>query len=218
MDSVSHELKTPLAAIKGSASALLDPMIISNAAASTSLASEILIGSSRLQRLVENLLDMTRLESGMMIPKFVACGIEDLLGSVIRKVMVENPNRAVNVSILESQDVFCDPVLAEQALINIVHNAVVYSPDKSVVQIKVERSSPFLRIDIMDEGTGLPKENPEQIFQMFYRGNPERTGGIGLGLSIAKRLVELQRGKLTAQNRECGGAMLSVYLPLEGFK
>lgn len=216
LDSVSHELKTPLAAIKGSASALLDPKIKSSPDASDNLATEILLGSSRLQRLVENLLDMTRLESGMLKSKAMSCGIEDLLGSVLRKMAVEVPGRKIDVSIAKNvTDVTCDPVLVEQALANILHNALVYSPESTAVEIIVDKDGEYLRIDIKDHGHGLPKDNPDQIFEKFYRAHPEKTGGIGLGLSIARRLIELQKGKLTAKNHEGGGALFSVYLPLE---
>ena len=88
----------------------------------------------------------------------------------------------------------------------------------AVQLINVTRSSPYLQIDFKDHGIGLPKENPERIFEKFYRANPEKTGGLGLGLSIDKRLIELQKGTLTAKNHQGGGALFSVYLPLENHK
>ncbi|MBF0443535.1 MAG: hypothetical protein HQK54_16635 [Oligoflexales bacterium] len=218
IDSVSHELKTPLAAIKGSASAMLDPAVKANAKATEDLLGEILAGSSRLQRLVENLLDMTRIESGMLKPRLNAWSIGDLIGSLLERIdELSGRKRMVEISLNSGgYDIICDPVLLEQAILNVVHNALFYSPEDKGIEIRTQVEESFLKMDIRDYGPGLPKDvPPERIFEKFYRSRPEKTGGLGIGLSIAKNLIELQHGKITAKNHFETGAVFSIYIPLK---
>lgn len=218
LDCVSHELKTPLAAIKGSASALLDEKTASNKAAVTQLSSEILGASGRLQRLVENLLDMTRIESGMLKPKREACEVQDLVGAVLPRLESVKGTHPVKVSVPSGlAPVICDPVLVDQALGNILHNAFVYTPNDSEVNISAAESDDgMLEIQIRDHGPGLPKDHPERVLDKFYRATPQNAGGVGLGLSIAKGFIEAQGGKLKAQNSN-DGAVFSIFLPKGSF-
>lgn len=215
LDCVSHELKTPLATIKGSASALQDEKTNSNKAAVQQLSGEILSASGRLQRVVENLLDMTRIESGMLKAKREVCDVGDLIGAVLPRLESLKGKHSVQVNIPASlPPVICDPVLADQALVNLLHNAFIYTPIDAGVEISAaEAGEDNVEIQIRDHGAGLPRDNPEKVFEKFFRSTPQNPGGIGLGLSIAKGFLESQNGMLRAKNAEGGGAVFSVILP-----
>lgn len=214
LDCVSHELKTPLAAIKGSASALIDPMTNSNPVAVSSLGREVLDASSRLQRLVENLLDMTRIESGLMTPRQDVCDVSDIVGTLLRKLDAAKGDRSVKLSIDRNlPPVLCDPILADQAISNILHNAFAYTPAGTHIDIGASEVHNTIEIRIRDHGPGLPKDRPEQVFDKFYRGDPQRAGGVGIGLSIARGFIEAQGGTLSARNHPGGGAEFVIHLP-----
>jgi len=215
LDSVSHELKTPLATIQGSASALVDPATAARRDVVVALAGEIVTGTERLQRLVDQLLDMTRIESGMLKPKRDLCDVEDLIGSALRRVDPFRGDHPVHVTVAKGlPPVACDQVLLIQALINILHNAFVYAPGTSPVEISASTiPGSQIRVSIRDHGPGLPKDRPEQVLEKFFRGSPETTGGVGLGLSIALGFIELQGGRLTAANDPGGGAVFSILMP-----
>ncbi|MCX6127413.1 MAG: ATP-binding protein [Proteobacteria bacterium] len=214
LDCVSHELKTPLAAIKGSASALIDPVTSTSQSAVESLGGQILDASDRLQRLVENLLDMTRIESGMMQPKRETTDIGDLISIALRDLENAKGKRKVNISLPQNEaTVICDPVITIQAIANIVHNAFVYTPEASPVEISANSDDDTVSISIRDHGPGLPKEYPEKVLEKFFRGDPNKAGGVGLGLSIAKGFIEAQGGSLHASNHPEGGAVFTIGLP-----
>lgn len=215
LDSVSHELKTPLATIKGSASALQDPLTVDNKLAVSTLAAEIMTSTARLQRLVDNLLDMTRIDSGMLQPKRELSDAEDLIGAALHRLDAYRATRNIDISIAEHlPPIICDQVLLVQALINIIHNAFVYAPSDSGIEITAQAgSSETVEIAIRDHGPGLPAANPERVLGKFYRENPGKSGGIGLGLSIAQGFIELQHGSLRAGNHPQGGAVFTVVMP-----
>lgn len=215
LDCVSHELKTPLAAIKGSASAILDPMTSTNPIAVENLGREILGASERLQRLVENLLDMTRIESGMMRPKRELCDASDIISTAIRSIDHLKAGRVFQINASElTPPVLCDPVLVNQALANILHNALLYTPKSSPIDISAYAGQDEdVVISIRDHGPGLPKENPSSVLQKFFRADQSHAGGVGLGLSIAKGFIEAQGGSITASNHRDGGAVFTMHLP-----
>lgn len=214
LDSVSHELNTPLAAIKGSASALLDETVGQNHGAVQNLSQEIFYGATRLQRFVENLLDMSRIESEVITPKTAPCSSSEIISSVLRELSLEIGERPIEVS-FESDlpDLLCDPILTEQAIANIVQNALIYSPKTAPIEINSFCSAKRGVIRVRDHGAGLPVNEPERIFEKFYRAHPKHPGGVGLGLSIAKRLIELQQGSVSAHNHSEGGAVFDIFLP-----
>ncbi len=214
LDCVSHELKTPLAAIKGSASALVDPVTNSNKDAVEDLGGQILDASDRLQRLVENLLDMTRIESGMMQPKRETTDIGDILTTALRDLEKAKGDRKLTLTLPKDEStVVCDPVITNQAIANIIHNAFVYTPDRSAIEILATVGSDTVSVFIRDHGPGLPKDAPEKVLDKFYRGDPNKAGGVGLGLSIAKGFIEAQGGSLHASNHLEGGAVFTIRLP-----
>jgi len=207
-DSVSHELKTPLTTIKGAASAIHSA---SSREQGAELASQVEAETDRLLNVVDNMLDMTRLESGSLKPRIELNDLADILGPVLKRV--DRPIDLDTPAVVPP--LRCDGPLVVQALTNILHNAIVHTPlsGKICVSVVSSPSAGFVDIRISDEGPGLPQENPELVFQKFYRERPKTGGGVGLGLSIAKGFIEAQGGRVSAQNRPEGGAEFTVRLP-----
>jgi len=216
LNSVSHELKTPLAAIEGSASALLDPIIGADAESSAELAGEIMKASQRLSRLVNNLLDMTRLESGVIPLRREPGDIKDLVSASLRYLEKELDGHSIDIKIPDGLPLInMDFLLMEQAIVNILHNIAAHTPSETPVELTVKPDAGALVISVRDMGPGLPAEHPEQVLEKFWRADPHKPGGTGLGLAIAKGWVEAHGGTLLARNHPKGGAEFIIRLPLE---
>jgi two-component system, OmpR family, sensor histidine kinase KdpD len=216
LDCVSHELKTPLAAI-GAASQELsrlapniqDPQILKE------LASEIREGFRRLNRVVDNLLDMNRLESGVIRPKREWCDVRELLQSAIDIEREAINGRDIRLDVPEKIPLaFVDHTLVEQAVAKLVANAGTHTPRRLPIEIDADYTNDHLLISVSDRGPGIPIEATERLFEKFYHGDDRKTGGLGLGLSIARGLIEAHGGKLTAENRDGGGARFTIRLPV----
>ena len=216
LDCVSHELKTPLAAI-GAASQELsrlapniqDPQMLKD------LASEIRDGSRRLNRVVDNLLDMNRLESGVIRPKREWCDVRELLQSAVDIERESINGRDIRLDVPEEIPLaLVDHTLIEQAVAKLLANAGSHTPARLPIEIDAEYSNDHLLISVSDRGPGVPIEATERLFEKFYRGDNRKTGGLGLGLSIARGLIEAHGGRLTAENRDGGGARFTIRLPV----
>jgi two-component system sensor histidine kinase KdpD len=216
LDCVSHELKTPLAAIGAASQELLrlvpniqDPQILKE------LASEIRDGSRRLNRVVDNLLDMNRVESGVIRPKREWCDVRELLQSAIDIERESIDGRDIRLDVPEKIPLaFVDHTLVEQAVAKLVANAGSHTPHRLPIEIDAEYTNDRLLISVSDRGPGIPTEATERLFEKFYHGDDRKTGGLGLGLSIARGLIEAHGGKLTAENRDGGGARFTISLPV----
>lgn len=216
LNSISHELKTPLAAILGASGGLLEAEIAANAQARTALAGEIHSAAERLHRLVENMLDMTRLESGMMQLRLDWCDIGDLIGVVLQRLRGELAPYRVSVSVPDTFPfVKLDFVLMEQALVNILHNATVYTPAGTSINIAAHTENSMCVLTITDSGPGLPDEAAQHVFDKFYRAPGTAAGGTGLGLSITRGFVEAHGGHIFADNAPTGGARFVIQLPID---
>jgi two-component system sensor histidine kinase KdpD len=216
LDCVSHELKTPLAAI-GAASQELsrlapniqDPQMLKD------LASEIRDGSRRLNRVVDNLLDMNRLESGVIRPKREWCDVRELLQSAVGIERESINGRDIRLDVPEEIPLaLVDHTLIEQAVAKLLANAGSHTPARLPIEIDAEYTSNQLLISVSDRGPGIPIEATDRLFEKFYRGDNRKTGGLGLGLSIARGLIEAHGGRLTAENRDGGGARFTIRLPV----
>jgi two-component system, OmpR family, sensor histidine kinase KdpD len=208
LDSVSHELKTPLAVIGSAAEHLPDSPLVA----------EIRLATQRLQRLVNNLLDMTRLESGSLRPRRDWCDPADLLNGARDATADAWRGRTVRMELPANLPlVRVDAGLIQQALVNLIHNACVHTPESATLTLgaEVDAGAAQVRLTVADDGPGLGAEQLERLFEKFYRGHPERAGGLGLGLSIARGFAEAHGGGITAENRPGGGARISLFLPLE---
>ena len=212
LNSISHDLRTPLVSITGALSSLADDPIILDASARRSLIETASEEADRLNRLVGNLLDMTRLESGAMRFKKETLDIQDVVGSALEELGSRLGNRVINIDIpSELPLVQLDFVLVERVLVNVIDNAIKYSPADTPIEIKAHAAGAFLEIEVADRGTGIPPEDLTRIFDKFYRvQRPDNVGGTGLGLSISKGIVQAQGGFIAAENREGGGTIITI--------
>ncbi len=217
LSSVSHDLRTPLAVIKGSASNLLDRSVIWDAATTRSALETINAEADRLNRLVRNLLEMSRLEAGALPHSREPVAIVEIIGSVLLRLQPLLGQRPVNVQAPPSlPDVLVDPVQIELVLTNLIENAIKYAPALSPIDVGAAADRAALTLWVADHGPGFTPGDEEHVFEKFYRGgSPDhKPGGSGLGLAIAKGIVEAHGGQIAAANRAAGGAIITLTLPL----
>ncbi len=213
--SISHEFRTPLAAILGSTENLLNTLQSSGNPTWTQHAEEIQIAAKRLDRLVANLLDMSRLESGLLRPKKDWTDIRDVVMNAMHDLDTDFKGRRVTTDLPDDLPLLrLDFGLFQQALVNILLNALVHTPRSSAVTVSGRLISGQCIILITDEGTGIPTQDLHKIFEKFYRSTNTSATGTGLGLPIAKGFIEAQGGTLTVRNRPEGGAEFVITLPL----
>jgi two-component system sensor histidine kinase KdpD len=211
-NSVSHELRTPVATILGASENLLREA----SAESNQLdyAGEIHVAAERLNRLVANLLDMTRLESGMLQPKLDWCDIRDVINGSVKELEKELAQHPLTVDIQEELPfVKLDFGLIEQSLTNLLHNATLYTPSGTSITVKAWIENEECLLSVADAGPGLPSKESDRVFEKFYRAPDAKTGGAGLGLPIAKGFVEAHGGSIAARNRTGGGAEFIIRIP-----
>jgi two-component system sensor histidine kinase KdpD len=215
LNSVSHELRTPLTAITGAATSLLDANIGGDVAAREALSREIDEAATRLNRVVENLLNMTRLESGRLRLSLEWCDINDLVSITLNRLKNELAEHIVIVDVAPDLPLArIDFGLMEQALYNLVHNSAVHTPPGTRVRVSARVEDRELVLSVADRGPGLPPQDLERVFDKFYRAPGALAGGTGLGLSITRGLVEAHGGHITAENRSNGGVRFVIRLPL----
>lgn len=220
LDSVSHELRTPLSSIIGAATTLLEEEGLYDKEVRRNMLSTILNSAMRMNILVENLLGMTRIESGNLRLRLDWCALEDIIGSALTRLKDRLEGRSVNVDVDPKLPLlYVDFVLMEQVMINLLDNAVKYSPKGSPITITAKLSDKAVEIQVEDEGIGIPEEDLERIFDKFYRAETSRhVSGTGVGLSICKGIVEAHGGKIKAENRDKKGARFSINLPLSALQ
>lgn len=209
LDSVSHELKTPLAviraAIEGMGTTAANPYVV-----------EIDTATKRLQRLVDGLLQMTRLESQIVEPQMEWCDVNDLVAAAITAGGDALKSHELKIDISPNIPLIkTDFMLLTQALANILHNAAVYTSQASPIEITIRHAEKKLRITVRDHGPGLPAGEEAQVFGKFYRGNGAPAGGTGLGLSIAHGFMQALGGDIAGWNHPTGGAVFEILLKAE---
>jgi two-component system sensor histidine kinase KdpD len=215
-NSISHELRTPIAAILTAAEGLKSTLPDVTDPADEDLVGEIHTAAERLNRLVENLLDMTRLESGHCAPNLDWCDIRDIINASLKKLETELKQHKVIISIANDVTLIkLDFGLMEQALTNLLHNASVYTPAGTIVAVDSKIEQDAIVITIHDNGPGFPPEALPKIFDKFFRIPGSKTGGSGLGLSIVRGYVEAHKGTITASNLPAGGAQFILRIPTE---
>lgn len=225
LNSVSHEIRTPLAAVIGAATALADEATAADVPSRTALLAEVLSASGRLDRLVDNLLSMTRIESGSLRLRKEKIAPEDLLSAAADDARAAEKERAAGAAQgLESPRILLDSSLAErlvevdealvvQLLSNLARNALRYSPEGSAVELRAEEKGRDLLLLVSDRGPGVPEAELGRIFDKFFRGEGSVGGGVGLGLSICKGIAEAHGGRIAAKRRDGGGLCVLVTLP-----
>lgn len=212
-NSISHELRIPVTTIMGASDTLLSQKYPEET--KMKLYSEISTASVRLNRLIENLLNMSRLESGQITPKMDWCDVHDLVNKFSEALEQElQPFKLEIVIPADMPLVYIDFGLMEQVLHNLVLNATQNVPGKSNIRIKFFYDNSLLIIQVMDRGKGFPASDLSSVFNKFYRGKDAKAGGTGLGLSIVKGFVEAHKGTVIAENRENGGAIFTIKIPV----
>ena len=215
LDSISHEIRTPLTAIMGASSALQDKKINEDPEARNELTEDLLDASERLNNVVENLLDTSRLSSGMLKLKLEWCDPKDLISITIERLSKVLEAFKLNVNIPEKLPlIFVDFHLMEQVISNLIRNAIVVTPKGMEIVIEIRSSVESFDITILDSGPGIPEDAIKCVFKRFYRVPGTPAGGLGLGLWLAKNIVELHAGKVSLRNRPSGGAAFTISLPL----
>ena len=218
LTSVSHDLRTPLASIVGALSTLRSDEGRYDQATRRELVDTALGESKRLDRFVGNLLDMTRLDAGAIVPRCEPVEVGDLVSTTLRRAAPLLEGHVVEPSVAPDLPVVSlDFVLAEQALFNLLDNAGKYSDPGSRVEVIARRAGDRLEIVVQDEGPGLPADAIDRLFDKFYRadGGDRRRAGTGLGLAIARGFVEAQGGTIAAANRsDRAGAQFTMSYPL----
>jgi two-component system sensor histidine kinase KdpD len=214
LNSVSHELRTPLTTIKGSITALQDPVTGSDPGARSSLLSETLTAVDRLNAIVENLLSMSRLESGMMRLKRSATDVMDLASVVADSARRQSGDHPLTISVEDDiPPVLLDFTLMVQVLANLLGNVAAHTPLGTAVQLGVEKAGDGITITVADNGPGVDPDDLPHLFETFFRGKRAATGGVGLGLPICKGIVEAHGGTIAAFVNRRGGLSVSIVLP-----
>ncbi|MGD0589372.1 MAG: sensor histidine kinase KdpD [Bacteroidota bacterium] len=215
-NSISHELRTPLATIMGASENLLAANQTQVSTTTSELYNEIHIAAERLNRLVANLLDMTRLESGMIQPKLNWCDVRDIINATLKGLEREIGQHTITVTTQEDLPlVKLDFGLIEQALTNLVYNASVHTPPGTQIEIQALVENDQCSITVADNGPGIPKSDINKVFEKFYRAEGTSTGGTGLGLPIAKGFIEAHRGTISVRNRMPRGTEFKIEIPME---
>lgn len=205
LDSVSHELKTPLAVIRASLEGMSD--------SKNPYLAEIETASQRLQRVVDSLLQMTQLESEVLKPNLDWCDLDDVIAAARQAVGDRLSTHPVHVTIRPDLPLMkLDHTLLAQALANILHNAAIYTAAETAIEVIASLRGNQLRLVVRDHGPGLPVGEESRVFDKFYRGKGSPAGGTGLGLAIARGFLQAQGGSISARNHPDGGAEFVIEL------
>ena len=212
LNSVSHELRTPLSTISGATDTLRSAGPLT--AVQEQVAAEIETACERLNRVVQSLLNAARIQSGQLQPKTDWCDVSDLVKVALRNLRPALASHPIANHVRSGLPLIkADFVLLEQAVSNILLNAALHTPPGSLVTITARHVQKALEIEIADCGPGIPPVQLERVFDLFHRAPNAQPGGTGLGLHIVKGFIETQGGRVTAANREGGGAVFTIVLP-----
>jgi two-component system sensor histidine kinase KdpD len=214
---VSHELRSPLTAIKTTVSALLGVEVALDPATTRALLEDVDAETDRLEHLVGDLLDLSRLQAGGMVTSKDWCDVADIVRGAVAAARGRIGDQPVEVALPDSLPlVHVDPAQIERVLVNLLENAARYSPAGRPVELAADAADDGVEVFVTDHGTGIPTEDHERVFEPFYRAGPRRPqGGTGLGLAIARGFVEASGGSLTIAASPQRGTRMRVWLPGE---
>jgi two-component system, OmpR family, sensor histidine kinase KdpD len=217
LNSISHDLRTPLSSIIGALSSLREEGNMGDPAARSELVELASEEAGRMNRFISNLLEITRLDAGALKIKKEPYDVQDLLGSCLAALEPRLKGRKIKIEVPPGLPfVPMDSVLMAQVLVNILDNALKYSPPNGRIDVAARTRDGWLEIRVADQGPGIPEEHLVQVFNKFFRlRRTEETGGTGLGLAISKGIVEAHGGKIWAENRAEGGSRIVFALPLQ---
>ena len=214
LSAVSHDLRTPLAAITGAASTLRERADEATDVEKADLLDTIREEADRLERLVRNLLDMTRLESGALHVKREWVPLEEIIGAALTRLEGQIADRPVRTELpVDLPLLSVDAILLEQLFVNLLENAAKYTPPGSAVEVNARVLAGSIVVEVADRGPGLPPGSEKRVFEKFYRGQQVERPGAGLGLAICLGIAEAHGGSIVAENRPGSGAIFRVTLP-----
>ena len=215
LSSVSHDLRTPLATITGAASSLLDDRSPLSANDRLELSRSIYREADRLDRLLKNLLDMMRIEAGAVQLNKEWHPLDEIVGAALSRLEERLRNHTVKTTFPPDLPmVQIDGVLLEQVMLNLLENAAKYAPPGSSIDLSASAGDREVVVEVADRGQGIPGGEEVRIFDKFYRAKPAREGGVGLGLTICRGIIEAHGGRIWAENRTGGGAVFRFAVPL----
>ena len=215
--SVTHDLRTPLTSIKAGVTSLLDPSVHYDPEQERELLTTILEETDRLNRLVGNILDLTKIRAGALIPTRQAAAIDEIVEAVVARMGPRLPSVHIQTKLREDlPELMVDPVQIDQVLTNLIENAARYSPAGGEIQVSASAFRNAVQLRVVDQGPGIAPEERERVFEPFYRGptNPE-TPGTGLGLAIVKAIVVAHGGWIAIEGAPGGGTAVVVEIPVE---
>jgi two-component system sensor histidine kinase KdpD len=215
LNSISHEIRTPLAVIQSATTNMVGNGNPDLSEIQKAMVEEIQEASERLNRLVGKVLDMTRLESGLLKPGFDFCEVSELVQMAEGETRKELAQHKLTIEIAPNLPlVRMDFELILRSLTNLLSNAAAHTPAGTAVQLSVKVDDGMILFTVADRGPGIPPQSLPRLFEKFYRAPTARTGGTGLGLSLVKGFVEAHGGQVEVQNRLKGGAAFTLRLPL----
>lgn len=214
--SVTHDLRTPLASIKAGVSSLLQTDVVYDPEEQRDLLQTVLEETDRLNRLVGNLLDLSRVRAGALTPSKTKVSLEEVIEAVLARMRPQLQERSVRSVIRpDLPDIPLDPVQIDQVMTNLLENAIHFSPPASEILVSVAPWRSVLQVRVADQGPGIPSGDRERVFDAFYRGGG-RGSGTGLGLAIARAIIESHGGSIRVEGSPSGGAAIVFELPTEG--
>jgi two-component system sensor histidine kinase KdpD len=215
LSAVSHDLRTPLATITGAASLIADPHGHISPESRQALAESVVDEAERMNRLVANLLDLTRLEAGVTKPQTALQPIDEIVGAVLSQLDRQLKSFAVRTEFPHDlPPVMIDAILVHQVFVNLLDNAARFAPAGSPIELVGRRDGGSLIVDVADRGPGIPAGSEQRIFEKFYRVDPATGAGSGIGLAICRAVMELHGGQIQALNRPGGGAIFRLTFPI----
>lgn len=216
LSSISHDLRTPLAAITGASTTLLQREVALDPSSRQELVHTIYEEAEHLNRIIRNLLDMTRLESGAITVKKEWQSLEEIVGVVLNRLGDKLRKHPLATKLPEDLPLVpFDPLLLEQVLMNLLENAVKYTPEGTPLELSAAVKGTDVLVELADRGPGIRPGEEERIFEKFVRGDA-RDGGVGLGLTICRAIITAHGGRIWAENRPGGGAVFRFTLPRGG--
>lgn len=215
LNSLSHELRTPLATIMGSVDTLKTNAHVKQSSAANMLLEEIDIATVRLNHHVQNLLDLSRIESGMIKPNLNWCDISDLISAIKLNFPFELQQRITFTTASNLPLVRIDSGILEQAILNLIQNAFSHNSDKCLVTVHIHHENNNLIFRVCDTGNGIPSDFTPFLFDKFSRAQPQKAGGLGLGMSIAKGFVTAHLGTIQLVANSDMGCCFEVNIPAE---
>jgi K+-sensing histidine kinase KdpD len=214
LSSVSHDLRTPLTSISGAASTLLDQETKIPYEDRRHLLEMINHESVRLNRFVEKILQITKIESGNMSVRKERHSLEEIIGGVLNRLDSYLEDRRITTEVPGDLFASCDDLLIEQVLVNLIENALRYTPAGSPIDIRAFQETEQVWVEILDRGPGVPKQEQDQIFEKFYRSGKKDAWSGGLGLAVCEGILKIHQGQIGVRDREGGGSVFYFSLPI----